>query len=50
MRTKNAALLTEGPEGKTLACKVIGNAVPPLMYQKIIAPIARYLENHRETK
>jgi site-specific DNA-cytosine methylase len=24
------------PEGKTLACHVIGNAVPPKMYQKII--------------
>jgi DNA (cytosine-5)-methyltransferase 1 len=27
------------PETKTLACKIIGNAVPPLMYQKIIESV-----------
>ena len=25
------------PDKKTLACYVVGNAMPPLMYQKIIA-------------
>jgi DNA (cytosine-5)-methyltransferase 1 len=28
------------PENKKLACQVIGNAVPPLLYQKIIEPLA----------
>jgi len=27
------------PENKVLACRVIGNAVPPLMYQKIVAQL-----------
>ena len=28
------------PDSQTLAGKVVGNAVPPLMYQKIVAQLA----------
>jgi site-specific DNA-cytosine methylase len=31
------------PESKTLACKGIGNAVPPLGYAKIIKPLLEYI-------
>lgn len=33
------------PEGKTLACKIVGNAVPPLGYQRIIEPLIEYHGN-----
>lgn len=29
------------PDGQGLACKIIGNAVPPLMYQKIVTELVR---------
>ena len=29
------------PDSNSLACKIIGNAVPPLMYQKIVAGLVR---------
>lgn len=31
------------PESKTLACKGIGNAVPPLGYAKIVKPLLEYI-------
>lgn len=37
------------PDTKTLACKIIGNAVPCLMYEKIIKQLVPFLSTSRHT-
>lgn len=35
------------PDNRALACRVIGNAVPPLLYQKIIKPLVEVIQPER---